>query len=66
MARQGIRTPKFEIIKQSPDLEKLKNFGCPAIRKTEEGKYYIDENLCWGCSVCSQIVPDNIKIKNKK
>ncbi|MGC9049019.1 MAG: thiamine pyrophosphate-dependent enzyme, partial [Patescibacteria group bacterium] len=63
MARQGIRTPKFEIVEQSPDLEILKNFSCPAIRKTEKGKYYIEKNICWGCSVCSQIFPQAIKIK---
>lgn len=66
MARAGVRTPKFEIIQQSPDLEILKDFGCPAIRKAEEGKYYIDENTCWGCAFCSQIFPNYIKAKLTK
>lgn len=63
MARAGAVIPKFEIIKQSPELENLKEFGCPAIRKDERGKYFIDQVLCWGCSFCSQIFPENIRIK---
>lgn len=66
MARAGVAIPKFEIIKQSPELEKLKDFGCPAIRKNEKGEYFIDGALCWGCSFCSQIFPENIKIKVSK
>lgn len=65
MARAGAAIPKFEIVKQSPELEKLKEFGCPAIRKDEKGRYFIDQVLCWGCSFCSQIFPENIKIKVK-
>ncbi|MEM5829433.1 MAG: indolepyruvate ferredoxin oxidoreductase subunit alpha [Candidatus Aenigmatarchaeota archaeon] len=56
MARRGIKIPKFEF-KDQPDEEsisKLKDFGCPAIRKGNE-KFYIDQNLCWGCGVCAQI-----------
>ncbi|MEM5766310.1 MAG: indolepyruvate ferredoxin oxidoreductase subunit alpha [Candidatus Aenigmatarchaeota archaeon] len=56
MVRKGIKIPKFEFIEQ-PDEEKankLKGFGCPAIRK-ESGRFYIDQNLCWGCGVCAQI-----------
>ena len=62
MARSGVRTPKFEIIKQSPALEQLKEFGCPAIRKSK-GKYYIEENMCWGCGFCQQLSKENIKLK---
>jgi len=62
LARIGVRTPKFEIFRQSPNLEILKDFGCPAIRK-HKGKYYIDENVCWGCGVCRQIFPKNIRLK---
>ncbi len=62
LARQGVVWPRFEIIKQSPKLEELKNFSCPAIRK-KKGKYLIDENLCWGCGFCQQLFPENIKIK---
>lgn len=65
MAREGVSWPKFEIFEQNQRLEELKNFSCPAIRK-KEGKYYIEENLCWGCSVCQQIFPKNIRIKNEK
>jgi len=55
LARSGAKIPKFEFVEQ-PDEEKaeeLKAFGCPAIRKEE--KFYIDQNLCWGCGVCTQI-----------
>ena len=62
LARKGISWPKFEIVKQKPELEKLKEFGCPAIKK-ENGKWVIDENLCSGCSVCKQLFPDCIRRK---
>ena len=61
----GIQIPKFEIFKQSPNLEILKDFGCPAIRK-EKKKYYIDKKLCWGCGVCYQLFPKNIRLKKSK
>ena len=37
-------------------------FACPAIfeirkRKGEQPKYWIDPDLCWGCTVCSQVCP---------
>ncbi len=64
LARSGAAIPKFEIIKQGPELEKLKNYGCPAIRKSA-GKYFIKENLCWGCGACAQLFPENIKPKIK-
>ncbi len=65
MARARMAIPKFEIIKQAPELENLKEFGCPAIRKDEKGRYFIDQVLCWGCSFCSQIFPENIKVKKQ-
>lgn len=55
LARSGAKIPKFDFFEQ-PDQEKaeeLKAFGCPAIRKDK--KFYIDQNLCWGCAVCTQI-----------
>ncbi len=60
-ARKGIMLPKFEIVKQDSKLEELKNFGCPAIQK-EDGKWFIDKDICWGCTVCKQIVPSCIEI----
>ncbi|MEM5773265.1 MAG: indolepyruvate ferredoxin oxidoreductase subunit alpha [Candidatus Aenigmatarchaeota archaeon] len=56
LARSGAKIPKFEFVEQ-PDEEKakeLKAFGCPAIRLKDES-FYIDQNLCWGCGVCTQI-----------
>ncbi len=55
LKRKGKRFPVFRII-QGRGLEVLDKFACPAIRK-KGGKYYINPEACWGCSVCSQIVP---------
>lgn len=60
-ARNGVMLPKFEISKQDSKLEELKNFGCPAIQK-ENGKWLIDRDLCWGCTICKQIVPSCIEV----
>lgn len=61
MARR-MSLPKFEIVKQNPALEQLKEFGCPAIQKVN-GKWGIDNDLCLGCSICAQLFPDCIKPK---
>ncbi|MEM2974246.1 MAG: indolepyruvate ferredoxin oxidoreductase subunit alpha [Candidatus Micrarchaeia archaeon] len=62
--RKGISVPVFQI-----DKEKCKKcgiciqYGCPAIhldikdKSKKSTRYYIDENFCWGCGVCSQICP---------
>ncbi len=55
LKRKGRRFPVFRIV-QGRGLEVLDKFACPAIRK-KGGKYYINPEACWGCSVCSQIVP---------
>lgn len=62
LARQGKEWPRFEIIKQKPELEQLSEFRCPAIYKNNEGKWQIDKNLCWGCTICKQLFPDCIEI----
>jgi TPP-dependent indolepyruvate ferredoxin oxidoreductase alpha subunit len=59
MARKGLKTPKFSVKKQP--LKDIEEFGCPAIRK-KDGKYFIDKNFCWGCSVCKQLYPDKIEV----
>lgn len=70
MRHKGVKVPVFEI-----DKEKcikcgtcLYNFGCPAIqREGNEGDFYIDADLCWGCSVCAQICPAKaISVKAEK
>ena len=33
----------------------IHEIGCPAISLTQAGKAVIDENLCYGCDLCSQI-----------
>jgi len=64
-ARKKIKLPVYEIFKQGKELDELENFGCPAIRK-EKGKWIVDENLCWGCSSCLQLFPENIRVKKEE
>ncbi len=68
--RQGIKVPVFEIDKDkcSQCGECLYNFGCPAIqREGLKGDFFIDSDLCWGCSVCSQLCPEKaIKVSGGK
>jgi indolepyruvate ferredoxin oxidoreductase alpha subunit len=55
--RQGGSFPVFQIMeRERRDLSMLDNFACPAILK-EGGRYRISPDMCWGCSVCSQICP---------
>jgi len=42
----------------------LNTFACPAFY-LEEGKVYIDENLCIGCAVCAQICPESAIVPRK-
>ncbi|MFH0869223.1 MAG: thiamine pyrophosphate-dependent enzyme, partial [archaeon] len=63
MAREGKQLMKFEIDAQSPKLDELKEFSCPAISKSN-GKWTIDKRLCWGCSVCMQLFPDCIRVRH--
>lgn len=65
LAREGVTLPKYEIIKQKPELDELEQFGCIAIRK-DKSKWLIDKNLCWGCSLCKQLFPDCIAVKENK
>ncbi|MEM7821495.1 MAG: indolepyruvate ferredoxin oxidoreductase subunit alpha [Candidatus Aenigmatarchaeota archaeon] len=60
MRKEGISIPKFEIDKNICNRCGicLKEFGCPAIKKTE-GNFIIDEELCTGCGVCIQVCPQN-------
>lgn len=57
--RAGIKIPRFEI-----NQKKCKKcglclyyFACPAMY-VEDGKFYIDKNLCTGCGVCAQVCPN--------
>ncbi len=38
----------------------MDEFACPAFQKAN-GNYRIDPDMCWGCTVCSQICPKGIK-----
>ncbi len=64
LSRKNVEFTKFTI-----DQSKCKKcgictdeFACPAIREIRkkaggEPVYYIDPEICWGCSVCMQICP---------
>ena len=63
--KSGLKIPKFEIDQSVCNKcgECLNDFGCPAIMK-EGDTYKIDEQLCIGCTICSQICPTKaIKVK---
>lgn len=62
ITKQEGKIPKYEIIKQDEKLNDLENLGCPAIMKIND-RWIIDEDLCWGCTICQQLYPENIKIK---
>ena len=62
LARAGKEWPRFQIVKQKPELEQLSGFQCPAIQKDKKtGKWFIDKKLCWGCTICKQLFPDCIE-----
>jgi len=68
MRKAGVKLPTFEIDpkKCSACGECIERFGCPAIHKDKSGKYYIDQDFCWGCGVCAQICTKGaIKVKTK-
>lgn len=62
LAKQGKDWPRFQIIKQKPELDQLSGFKCPAIQKDKNGKWFIDKKLCWGCTICKQLFPDCIEV----
>ncbi|MDI6798766.1 MAG: thiamine pyrophosphate-dependent enzyme, partial [Candidatus Aenigmarchaeota archaeon] len=58
MRKAGIKIPVFEIDQRKCTKcgKCLYEFACPAIFE-ENGKFYIDKDLCLGCGVCPQICP---------
>lgn len=70
MRHKGVKVPVFEIDKEKCTRSGtcLYKFGCPAIqREGNDGDFYIDPDLCWGCSVCAQICPSKaIRVKTEK
>ena len=63
--KKGIKVPVFQIVEEltPEEEEKIKEIGCPAIVK-RDGKWKIDENICWGCGLCAQIIKGKIKAKS--
>jgi len=56
--RKGIKIKPYRIdeSKCTNCMVCIKSFGCPAIQ-TADGKVFINDALCVGCGVCSQICP---------
>ena len=62
MRKKGQSFSTFEIT-DSDEFKKSKlmdDFACPAFQKVD-GRYRIDPEMCWGCTVCSQICPKGIR-----
>ncbi len=65
MRKEGNEEPKFEVKKQTEELVKAKQTGCPAIKEKDD-KIEIDQTLCTGCALCKQIAPKAIQAKTNK
>ncbi|HDJ25905.1 MAG TPA: indolepyruvate ferredoxin oxidoreductase subunit alpha, partial [Candidatus Bathyarchaeota archaeon] len=56
--RKGVELPKYEVTEDCTRCGVcVKAFGCPAFYVAEDGSIHIDEELCTGCGVCSQVCP---------
>jgi indolepyruvate ferredoxin oxidoreductase alpha subunit len=72
MRKQGVKVPTWQI-NQSKCTKCgvcVFKFGCPAIHYTgsannwKKGKFWIEQDFCWGCSVCAQVCPSKaIEVK---
>jgi indolepyruvate ferredoxin oxidoreductase alpha subunit len=65
MRQKGQALQNFEVVdfKEFEKSKLMDEFACPAFQKVN-GKYQIDSNICWGCTVCSQICPVGIRRSN--
>ena len=62
MRQKGQALQTFKVV-DSGEFEQSKlmeEFACPAFQNIE-GKYKIDPEMCWGCTVCGQICPRGIR-----
>jgi len=57
--KNKVKIPVFEIDqKKCKKCDLCVQYGCPAIHVDMPKKhYYIDPDMCWGCTVCSQVCP---------
>ena len=57
--KNKVKVPVYQIDqKLCRKCGKCNEYGCPAIHyDKKKNLYYIDETMCWGCTVCSQICP---------
>ncbi len=57
LKRRGQALPVFQVgPNEKRDLSVLDNLACPGIVRSG-GRYSINPEMCWGCSVCSQVAP---------
>ena len=67
LRKKGQSFQTFKVV-DSQEFEKSKlmdDFACPAFQKVDD-EYRIDPDMCWGCTVCSQICPRGIRQSNPK
>ncbi|MEM7820900.1 MAG: indolepyruvate ferredoxin oxidoreductase subunit alpha [Candidatus Aenigmatarchaeota archaeon] len=63
--KEGLKVPKWQINQDKCTKCGMCvfKFGCPAIHyigdpnNWKKGKFYIETDFCWGCSVCAQVCP---------
>jgi indolepyruvate ferredoxin oxidoreductase alpha subunit len=57
--RSGGKISTFEINQEKCTQCKICiiRFGCPAFYSEDDGRVYINESLCNGCAICTQICP---------
>jgi indolepyruvate ferredoxin oxidoreductase alpha subunit len=72
MRKQGVKVPTWQINQNKCTKcgVCVFKFGCPAIHYTgsannwKKGKFWIEQDFCWGCSVCAQVCPSKaIEVK---
>jgi indolepyruvate ferredoxin oxidoreductase alpha subunit len=59
----GLQTFKVVDSREFEKSKLMEEFACPAFQKID-GRYFIDSDVCWGCTVCSQICPKGVKVVN--
>ncbi len=63
--RAGIKQPLYQVIDDKCTACGVcyNAFTCPAIEVKENGKAWINPDLCTGCSVCAEVCPFNAIVK---
>ena len=67
LRQKGQALQTFKVV-DSEEFDKsrlMDEFACPAFQKVDN-EYCIDPDMCWGCTVCSQICPAGVRRSNPK